>query len=142
MMLSPAAKALLNQPVFAHLATLDERGRPHVTPMWVDVDGDHVVFNTAEGRKKARNLARSSQVAVSVVDPAEPYQRMVAFQGTVVEITRDDAEDHIDRLAKKYLGLDTYPLRQPGEVRVKVIVRPDRVLMQPAEPAQPSGRDG
>lgn len=126
--LSPAAAALLREPVLANLATV---GSPHVTPVWVDVDGHDVVINTAEGRVKARNLARSAKVAVSVVDPADPY-RVVAFQGTVADITTDGADDHIDQLARKYLGVDTYPMRQPGEVRIKVRIRPERVLMQPA----------
>lgn len=129
--LSPAAAALLREPVVANLATVAPDGSPHVTPVWIDVDGDDVVINTAEGRVKTRNLRRSAKVAVSVVDPADPY-RVVAFQGTVADVTTDGADQHIDQLARKYLGVDTYPMRQPGEVRVKVRIRPDRVLMQPA----------
>lgn len=129
--LSPAAAALLREPVLANVATVAPDGSPHVTPVWVDVDGDDVVINTVEGRVKARNLARSAKVAVSVVDPADPY-RVVAFQGTVADITTDGADDHIDQLARKYLGVDTYPMRQPSEVRIKVRIRPERVLMQPA----------
>jgi len=124
--LSPAAAALLREPVLANLATVAPDGSPNVTPVWVDVDGDDVVTNTAQGRVKARNLARSAKVAVSVVHPTDPY-RVVAFQGTVADITIDGADDHIDQLARKYLGVDTYPCA-PGEVRI----RPERVLMQPA----------
>jgi len=129
--LNPAARALLDEPVIANLATVAGDGSPHVTPVWVDVEGDDVVVNTAEGRAKTRNLRRSAKVAVSVVDPQDPY-RVVALQGVVSDITTDDADDHIDRLARKYLGVDTYPMRQPGEQRVKVLIRPERVLMQPA----------
>lgn len=132
--LNPAARALLDEPVLAHLATVGGDGSPHVTPVWVDVEGDDVVINTAHGRAKTRNLRRLAKVAVSVVDPQDPY-RVVALQGAVADITTDDADAHIDRLARKYLGVDTYPMRQPGEQRVKVRIRPERVLMQPAADA-------
>jgi len=131
-MLSDAGRALLHEPVLAHLATVDANGAPHVTPVWVDVEGGEIVVNTADNRHKARNLRRSPHVALSAADPADPY-RVVALQGTVVEVTEQDADAHIDRLAKKYLGTDTYPMRVPGERRVRVRIRPDRVLMQPAE---------
>lgn len=131
MKLNPAAMALLNEPVIANVATVDGDGSPHLTPVWVDVEGEDVVINTAEGRAKTRNLRRSAKVAVSVVDPKDPY-RVVALQGTVADITTDDADAHIDRLARKYLGVDSYPMRQPGEQRIKVTIRPERILMQPA----------
>lgn len=132
--LNAAAKALLGAPVIAHLATVGADGTPHVTPVWVDVEGDDVVVNTADGRAKTRHLRASPKVGVSATDPQDPY-RVVSMQGTVEEITTDDAEAHIDRLARKYLGVDTYPMRQPGEQRVKVRIRPTRVLMQPAADA-------
>ncbi len=128
--LGAAAVTLLGEPVMAHFATVDADGTPHVTPVWVDVEGTDVVVNTADNRRKMRNLQRSPRVAISVSDPADPY-RVVAFQGTVLAVTDQDADAHIDRLAKKYLGVDTYPMRQSGERRVKVRIRPDRVLMQP-----------
>lgn len=129
--LNGEAKALLDEPVIANLATIDAAGRPHVTPVWVDTDGGDIVINTAEGRAKTRNLRRAALVAVSVVDSQDPF-RVVAVQGSVVEVTTDGADEHIDRLARKYLGVDSYPMRQPGEQRIKVRIRPDRVLMQPA----------
>lgn len=127
-----AAKVLLGEAVIANLATIDAGGVPHVTPVWVDVDGDDVVINTAEGRTKVHNMRRSAKVAVSVVDPQDPF-RVLALQGTVTDITDHDADAHIDRLARKYLGVDTYPMRQPGEQRLKITIRPDRILMQPAD---------
>lgn len=130
--LNEAAKVLLAEPVIANLATVDASGAPHVTPVWVDVEGDDVVVNTAEGRAKVHNVRRSAKVAVSIVDSQNPF-RVLALQGTVTDITGQDADDHIDRLARKYLGVDTYPMRQPGEERLKVTIRPDRVLMQPAD---------
>jgi PPOX class probable F420-dependent enzyme len=127
--LSEKARALIARPVLASLATLNPDGSPQITPLWVDLDGDDVVFNTAEGRKKARNLERDSRVAVTVIDPDDQYN-VVAFRGTVTDVSTDGADAHIDSLAKKYLGVDTYPMRREGEVRIRVTVRTDHIAMQ------------
>jgi PPOX class probable F420-dependent enzyme len=129
--LSNKAKALLRRPIIADVATVDAQGRPQITPVWIDVDGDEVVFNTARGRAKDTNLTTNPHVAVSVIDPDDPYN-VVVVRGTV-EATEDGADAHIDALAKKYLGLDTYPLRKPGEVRVRYRVVTDHVVMQPSD---------
>ena len=94
--------------------------------MWVDYDGTHVRFNTARGRIKDRNLERNPQVALSVLDPDNPY-RYLQVRGRVVEMTEQGADAHIDALAKKYLDQDRYPFRRPGEVRVMVKIAPDSV---------------
>ncbi|HEY3842831.1 MAG TPA: PPOX class F420-dependent oxidoreductase [Acidimicrobiales bacterium] len=127
--LSPKARELIDRPVLASLTTLNANGSPQVTPIWVDLDGDDLLFNTAEGRVKARNLHRDPRVAVSVIDPEDPYN-VVALRGSVADITTDGADAHIDSLAKKYLGVDTYPMRSEGEVRIKVRVRTDHIAMQ------------
>jgi PPOX class probable F420-dependent enzyme len=127
--LSEKARVLISRPVLASLATLNPDGSPQITPLWVDLDGDDVVFNTAQGRKKARNLERDARVAVTVIDPDDPYN-VVAFQGTVTDVTTDGADAHIDSLAKKYLGVDSYPMRREGEVRIRVTVRTDHIAMQ------------
>ena len=127
--LSAKARALITRPVLASLATLNPDGSPQITPLWVDLDGDDVVFNTAQGRKKARNLERDSRVAVTVIDPDDQYN-VVAFQGTVSDVATAGADAHIDALAKKYLGVDTYPMRREGEVRIRVTVRTDHIAMQ------------
>jgi len=127
--LSEKARALISRPVLASLATLNPDGSPQITPLWVDLDGDDVVFNTAQGRKKARNLERDARVAVTVIDPDDAYN-VVAFQGTVADVTTDGADAHIDALAKKYLGVDSYPMRREGEVRIRVTVRTDHIAMQ------------
>ncbi|MGD0882446.1 MAG: PPOX class F420-dependent oxidoreductase [Acidimicrobiales bacterium] len=129
--LSDRAKALVSRPVLANVATVDAEGRPQLTPVWIDLDGDHLVFNTAKGRAKEANLSKNPQVAVSVVDPDDPYN-VVVVRGTV-EGTEKGADAHIDSLAKKYLGVDTYPMRQPGEVRIKYVVNADKIVMQPAD---------
>ena len=127
--LSEKARALIARPVLASLATLNPGGSIQITPLWIDRDGDDVVFNTAQGRKKARNLERDGRVAVTVIDPDDPYN-VVAFSGTVTDVSTEGADAHIDALAKKYLGVDTYPMRREGEVRIRVTVRTDHIAMQ------------
>jgi PPOX class probable F420-dependent enzyme len=117
---------LFEKKAFAHLATLFADGSPQVTPVWVDYDGTHVRFNTAKGRVKAKNIARDPRVALAIQDPDNPY-RYLQVRGRVVEMTEEGADQHIDALARRYLGQDRYPWRQPGEVRVMVKIRPERV---------------
>ncbi|KAB1904290.1 PPOX class F420-dependent oxidoreductase [Micromonospora sp. AMSO1212t] len=124
--LSEEDLALLAEPQLAHVATVEADGTPHVTPVWVDTDGEHVVFNTAKGRQKYLNMSRNPVVAVSVADKADDY-RTLWIKGTV-EFVTEGADEHIDRMAKKYLGQDTYPWRRPGEERVIVRVTPTEKL--------------
>src|SRR5687768_607129 len=92
-------------------------GSPQTTPVWIDVEGDTVLFNTGEGRQKDRNLRRDGRIAISVIDSGNPY-RYIQLRGTVIERTTDGGDAHIDKLAKKYLGLESYPYRNPqGEAR-------------------------
>ncbi|MFF3853713.1 PPOX class F420-dependent oxidoreductase [Micromonospora sp. NPDC002575] len=118
--------ALLAEPQLAHVATIEPDGSPHVTPVWVDTDGEHIVFNTAKGRQKYNNIQRTPIVAVSVVDKANDF-RTLWVKGTA-ELVEEGADAHIDRMAQKYLGQDTYPFRQPGEERVIVRVTPTQKL--------------
>lgn len=120
---------LFEKKAFAHLATINPDGSPQVTPVWVDFDGTHIRFNTARGRVKDRNLRRTPTVALSIMDPGNPY-RYLRVRGRVVEVTEQGADQHIDALAKKYLGQDKYPYRQPGEVRVLCKVVPERAAGQ------------
>jgi len=115
---------LFTKRAFGHLATLMPDGRPQVTPVWCDFERNHVRFNSARGRQKDRNVRRDPRVAITVVDPDNPY-RYLEVRGRVVEITEQGADEHIDGLAKKYLQLDKYPYRQPGEVRVMYKIRPE-----------------
>jgi PPOX class probable F420-dependent enzyme len=117
---------LFQKKAFAHLATIGADGTPHVTPVWVDSDGTHVRFNTARGRVKERNLVRNPRVALAIQDPDNPY-RYVQIRGRMVQATTDGADAHIDALAKRYLGQDRYPYRQPGEVRLLVKILPERI---------------
>jgi PPOX class probable F420-dependent enzyme len=115
---------LFDKKAFAVLSTVGADGHPQATPVWVDYDGRHVRINTARGRVKDRNLARDPRVALTLVDPDNPY-RYVQIRGRVVEMTEQGADAHIDALAKKYTGQDRYPGRTPGEVRVTVKIAPD-----------------
>ena len=124
--LSDEARALLSKKAFIHLATLMPDGSPQVSPVWVEMDGDHIVVNSAEGRMKDRNIKRDPRVALSVTDPENPYKRL-EVRGRVVEITTEGADAGIDRLAKKYMDKDTYPGRSDSEVRVIYRIEPERV---------------
>ncbi|HJS88464.1 MAG TPA: PPOX class F420-dependent oxidoreductase [Steroidobacteraceae bacterium] len=116
---------LFRKQAFANLATLMPSGSPQVTPVWVDYDGRHVLINTAEGRQKDKNLQRDGRVALSIMDPENPY-RYLEVRGHVAQRTREGADEHIDAMARKYLGKDKYPFRQPGEVRVLYKLATDR----------------
>jgi PPOX class probable F420-dependent enzyme len=130
--LSQAAKDLLEQPFICHFVTLNPDGSPQVTPVWVDHDGDQVLINTAEGRKKPRNLHNDNRVAVEVVDPNDAY-RVLSLTGRVTAMDHEGADAHIDKLAKKYLGADSYPFRKADEQRVILRIEPERIIMQPAD---------
>ena len=118
--------ALLNEPQLAHIAVVQADGTPHVTPVWVDTDGEHILFNTAKGRVKYNSLVNNPTISVSVVDKSNDY-RTLAVKGRI-EIVEEGADDHIDFLAKKYLGADTYPFRKATEQRVIVRVIPTSKL--------------
>ena len=102
---------------FAHLGTSMKDGAPQVTPVWFSFDGTHILLNSAKGRLKDRNMRARPKVALSILDPDNPY-RYLQIMGKVVEVTEAGGDAHIDALAKKYLGKDTYPWRAPDEVRV------------------------
>jgi PPOX class probable F420-dependent enzyme len=124
--LTEKARTILNKTSFAHLATLMPDGSPQVSPVWVDVDGDTLLINSARGRMKDKNMERDRRVAISVTDPENPYSAIMV-RGRVTDITTHGADAHIDKMAKKYMGKDTYPFRQPGEVRVLYRVEPDKL---------------
>jgi PPOX class probable F420-dependent enzyme len=117
---------LFAKKAFAHLATLMPNGAPQVTPVWIDYDGEKVIFNTAAGRQKDKNLQRDGRVSLSIIDPDNPY-RYLEIRGRVKERTTNGADAHIDKMARKYLDKDQYPYRQPGEVRVVFKVIPEHV---------------
>ena len=119
-------KDLLEKKTFAHLGTLMPDGSPQVTPVWWDFDGANVLVNSARGRTKDKNMKRDGRVSLTVSDPDNPY-RYMQIRGRVVEITEEGARDHIDKMAKKYLGLDKYKIRSADEVRVLYKIAIDHV---------------
>ena len=123
--LTDRQKQFLDNPYVGVVTTLREDGSPHSTVVWVDREDGSVSFNTAYGRRKPSNLERNPKVSVLVVDPSDPY-KWVAVDGTA-ELTTEGADEQIDKLAKKYLGKDEYPWRNPEEQRVKVRIAPEHV---------------
>jgi PPOX class probable F420-dependent enzyme len=114
---------LSQKKAFASLATVMPDGSPQVTPVWFDYQNGMLRVNTAKGRAKARNMKPGAPVAVAIIDPDNPY-RYVQIRGRVERVLEEGANDHIDRLAKKYLGQDKYPGAQPGEVRMTIEITP------------------
>jgi PPOX class probable F420-dependent enzyme len=123
--LTDKQREFLEQPFVGEVTTLRGDGSPHSTVVWVDVDTDVVMFNTAVGRAKERHLRRDPRVALIVVDPGNAY-KWLSVSGQA-EITTDGADAQIDKLAKKYLGEDEYPWRNPQEQRISVRIRPEHV---------------
>jgi PPOX class probable F420-dependent enzyme len=124
--LSDAQRAFLqDNPFVGTVTTLRDDGSPHSTVVWIDATDDAVLFNSPGSGAKVRHLRADPRISVVVIDPAEMY-RWVGVTGTA-EIVEEGADEHIDRLAKKYLGADTYPFRMPGEQRVTVRITPTHV---------------
>ena len=126
--LTDSARKMLEGKNFVYIATVNPDGTPQVTPTWVDTDGKFVLINTAVGRVKVRNVKKNPHVALAITEQNNPYS-LVIIRGKVVDqVTGRVAEDHIDKMAKKYRGLDKYPNRVPGEQRVLLKIEPTRVV--------------
>ena len=123
--LPQSVKKIVQDKAYGHVTTFNADGKPQVTMVWMDVDGDEVTFNTAEGRVKPKNLRRDPRVIISVQDRNDPQSYMV-FHGKAT-VTEAGADQHIDKLAKRFLGADKYPFRRPGEKRLIVRVKVDRI---------------
>lgn len=118
---------LLDRPIVVSLATLMSDGTPQVQPVWCSYDGTHILVNTEKGRQKYRNMSRRKKVTVLAIDPNDDA-RWIEIRGEVVEETENGADSHIDRLAMLYMGVDKYPMNQPGDVRVLFRIAPRRVV--------------
>ena len=127
--LNDGAKALLAEAIPGWATTMRPDGSLHNTVVWVDIDGDDVIFNTAVGRAKEKNLRADPRVSVSVVDPNDAF-RAVSVSGEA-QLEEEGADDVIDHLANKYLGVDRYPYKSPDEQRITVRVRPEHVIFSP-----------
>ena len=123
-----AIRKLFEGKNFVYLASIMKDGSPHVAPTWVDIDNGTLLVNTAVGRVKQKNISRDGRVALAIADHDNPYD-MVTIRGKVIDqITGQEAEEHIDKLAKKYIGKDKYPGRAPGERRVILKIKPEKVF--------------
>ena len=114
---------ILDKASFWHIATVGPDGELQSTPVWADRDGDHVKFSLTKGRQKYENLTANPSIALSAIDPDNPY-RYLEIRGTVVRVDDDGTNAFIDSMAKKYMGVDEYPFHQPGDERVVMVVAP------------------
>jgi PPOX class probable F420-dependent enzyme len=121
-------RALLEAPSYAVVSTLSQDGSILSAVVWISLEGDELAVNSARGRAWPTNLDRDPRITMVVYPPDNPYE-YVEIRGTATG-SREDADDHIDRLAKKYLGEEEYPYRQPGEERLKYVITPARVRYQ------------
>src|SRR5919202_374321 len=111
---------------FVAIATEDPNGKPRLAVIWADVEDGRIAVNSAEGRRWPRNLRRDPEIAMVVVNRQNPYEYAEVL-GRVVEDTHEGADEHIDRLAEKYMGVDEYPGRREGEQRVKFLIEPEKI---------------
>jgi PPOX class probable F420-dependent enzyme len=139
--------SLLTEPIvkffkgknFGFLGTVNKDGSPQVTPTWIDIiekeeneDGHEeiILINTAMDRLKQKNVSRDPRVSISIVDEDNPYS-MVTIKGRVVEQTTEGADEHIDKLAKRYLNAETYPAHSPSVKRIILKVKPEKIFYLP-----------
>jgi PPOX class probable F420-dependent enzyme len=125
--ITPEVQKLLEDKNLAFVATLMSDNSPQITPTWIDLVDGIIIVNTAEDRVKQRNTSRDTRVAISLVDHKNPYN-MVTIRGKVIEQTTVDADSHIDKMAKKYLGVDKYPFAMPGEKRILLKILPQKIF--------------
>jgi PPOX class probable F420-dependent enzyme len=124
--------ALFKCHALMEVATVDEAGFPHITPVWADYDGEHILLNTVRGRRKHRDLERHPEVGVFIQDPRS-WARYISIGGRVAEITTEGAREHIDALANRYLGTPGYPFPVlPDRPRTLVRIEPVRIVVQDA----------
>ncbi len=130
-LMDPSIRRLFEGKNFVFVSTLMRDGTPHITPTWVNLeeqDGGHTLVNTVIGRVKQKNVSQNPNVVLAVVDQNNPYD-MVTVRGKAVEqINGNAAEQHIYKLAKKYLGKDKYPGRSPGEKRIILKIKPEHLF--------------
>ena len=122
---------LLESTALVHVATVGPKGAPQNNPVWFDWDGEHIKFSQTKTRQKYRNMSREPRVALSIVDPENPY-RYLEVRGEVDRVEEDPHNDFINAMAKKYMGVDVYPMHQPGDERVVVYVKPQHTTQMGA----------
>ena len=115
---------LLRTTTVAHIATIGPKGEPQITPVWFDWDGNTIRFSQTKDRQKFRNLQRDPRIALSIVDPNNPY-RYLEIRGKVVRIEEDPDLHFLNAMTKRYLGRDTYPWHQPGDEHFVIVIQPE-----------------
>ena len=126
MKLTEAQKQLINAKNFGHIATINKDGSPQVSPVWIDLDGEHLIVNSEAKRLKVRNIKRDPRVSVSIQNAANPYQ-YIEIRGKAVDVTEKGGFQGIDKLAKKYMGVDKYPNNQPDDKRVVIKIEAQHI---------------
>ncbi|HSA74883.1 MAG TPA: PPOX class F420-dependent oxidoreductase [Candidatus Nitrosocosmicus sp.] len=138
-MLDDKILALLAGRNFASIATIMPNGAPHVTNVWIDYDQEYnILINTAIGRLKERNTRKNKNVAISIIDSKNPYVT-ASIMGVVIEKVTNGAQDHFDKLAKKYLNTEKYPILNINEERVILKIKPEKIYYKaiPLEVSDP-----
>jgi PPOX class probable F420-dependent enzyme len=120
---------LLESNALANVATIGPKGEPQNNPVWFGWDGKHILFSQTKNRQKYRNVKRNPQVALSIVDPANPY-RYLEIRGKVVRIDEDTDRTFVNSMAKKYMNQDVYPWDKPGDERVIIVIQPEHTSKQ------------
>ena len=124
----PSVRKLFEGKNFVFISSIMRDGSPQVTPTWVDIENGNILVNTAIGRIKHKNISRDPRVALAIADQNNPYDMITVRGRTIEQVTGDAAEEHIDKMAKKYIGKDKYPFRSPGEKRVILKIKPEKVF--------------
>ena len=124
----PSVRKIFEGKNFVFISSIMKDGSPQVTPTWVDIENGNILVNTAVGRLKHKNISRDPRVALAIADQNNPYDMVTVRGRTIEQVTGDAAEEHIDKMAKKYIGKDKYPFRSPGEKRVILKIKPEKVF--------------
>lgn len=128
--MEPKAENLFKSKNLVFIATVMKDGSPQLSPVWADYEDGYIMVNTAEGRVKHKNVLRDSRVAISAVSQNNPLD-MTTIRGKVIEIVPDYDYVHINKLTKKYMGVENYPFRQAGEKRIVLKIKPEKVFVLP-----------
>jgi PPOX class probable F420-dependent enzyme len=118
----------------AFISTLSKDGSPHITPMWADMEGDVILINTFVSSAKSKNIQKDPRIAISVVESNNPYN-MVSIKGRVIDQTTEGADEHLKKLAKRYLGIGKYYYREPNRKRVILKIKPEKATGLSIHPA-------
>jgi PPOX class probable F420-dependent enzyme len=118
----------------AFVATLSNNGSPHVTPVWTEMVDDLILINTFETSAKNKHITNDKRIALSIVEQSNPFN-MVSIKGKVIEQTTEGADEHLKRLAKKYLGIGKYYYRKPNHKRIIIKIKPEKIMELSIHPA-------